>query len=81
MFGVRLAVRVIWKRRKRVRVHLIDRPGIDLPRVDGLLVSRRHREYLLALPSLQIAAGAPPVEPEGRFVAIPRDGVAFYELL
>jgi len=72
---------VIWRRKKRVRVHLIDRPGIDLPRLDGLLVSRRHREYLLALPSLTIAEGSPPIEPEGRFVAIPREGIAFYELL
>jgi len=62
-------------------VHLIDRPGVDLPRVDGLLVSRRHGEYLIGLPSLTIAEGSPPVEPEGRLVAIPRVGVAFYEVL
>ena len=62
-------------------MHLIDRPGIDLPRVDGLLVSRRNREYMIGVPSLTFTAEGNAVTPEGRFVAIPRDGVAFYEIL
>lgn len=72
---------MIWKRKRQVRMHLIDRPGIDLPRVDGLLVSRRHREFLIGVPSLTFTAAGNAVTPEGRFVAIPRDGVAFYEIL
>ena len=72
---------MIWKRARKVRMHLIDRPGIDLPRVDGILVSRRHREYLIGVPSLTFSAEGNAVTPEGRFVAIPRDGVAFYELV
>jgi len=72
---------VTWRRKKRVRVHLVDRPGIDLPRVDGILVSRRHREYMIGVPSLTFSAEGNAVTPEGRFVAIPRDGVAFYEIL
>ena len=70
-----------WKRKRKVRMHLIDRPGIDLPRVDGLLVSRRNREYMIGVPSLTFTAEGNAVTPEGRFVAIPRDGVAFYEIL
>ena len=70
-----------WRRSRRVRVHLIDRPGIDLPRVDGILVSRRNREYMIGVPSLTFTAEGNAVTPEGRFVAIPRDGVAFYEVL
>lgn len=62
-------------------MHLIDRPGSDLPSVEGLLVSRRRGEYLLALPSLLTAVGANPAELESRWVAIPRDRVAFYEVL
>lgn len=72
---------VTWKRARKVRMHLIDRPGIDLPRVDGLLVSRRNREYLIGVPSLMLSTDGNAVTPEGRFVAIPRDSVAFYEIL
>jgi hypothetical protein len=72
---------VKFKRKPRVRLHLVDRPGIDLPRLDGLLVSRRHDEYMLAVPSLVLAAEGNPVTPEGRFVAVPKSGVAFYEIL
>jgi hypothetical protein len=62
-------------------MHLVDRPGVEMPRVDGLLVSRRQREYVIGVPSLMLAAEGNPVTPEGRFIAIPRDGVAFYEIL
>ncbi len=67
-----------WKRRRRVRLHLINE---DLPRVDGLLVSRRRGEYLIAVPELLGAPGAPPVEPAGRLLAVPKTNVAFYEVL
>jgi hypothetical protein len=70
-----------WGRRKRVRLHLIDEPGITLPSIEGLLVSRRRREFVLALPALQFAAGANPVHPEGRIVCVPRERVAFFEVL
>lgn len=69
------------KRKRRVRLHLIDEPGTDLPRIDGLLVSRRNREYLVALPSLMLAADGKPVTPEGHMVAVPSSRVAFYEIL
>lgn len=62
-------------------MHLIGQPGAELPSVEGLLVSRRPDEYLLALPSLLVAAQANPVELESRWVAIPRERVAFYEVL
>jgi hypothetical protein len=67
---------------KRVRVHLADpHPGSNLPSIEGLLVSKRRREILLAVPQLLTAAGANPTELESRYVAIPLERVAFYEVL
>jgi hypothetical protein len=69
-------------RNKRVRVHLADsHPDTNLPSIEGLLVSKRGREFLLAVPRLLTAAGANPAELESRYVAIPRERVAFYEVL
>lgn len=53
----------------------------ELPSVEGLLVSRRHGEYLLAVPSLITAAHSNPDELDSRFLAIPKDRVAFFEVL
>jgi hypothetical protein len=70
------------KRRKRVRMHLIEpNPGVTLPSVEGLLVARRDREYLLALPSLIVAEDAKPISLEAHLVAIPRERVAFFEVI
>lgn len=70
------------KRRKRVRMHLIEpNPAASLPSVEGLLVSRRGREYLLALPALIVAEDAKPIGLESRLVAIPRERVAFFEVI
>lgn len=68
-------------RKRRVRVHLIDQPGTDMPRLEGLLISKRHREYLIGVPQLMLAPDANPVTPEGRYVVVPRERVAFYELI
>lgn len=70
-----------WRRSRRVRVHLEENGTTELPTVDGLLVSRRRREYVIGVPQLTFAAGAEPITPEGRFVVLPRERVAFYELL
>lgn len=64
-----------------MRMHLIDPERGSLPAVEGLLVSKRRREYLLALPSLILAPGASPAELEARWLTIPRERVAFYEVL
>lgn len=70
------------RRKRRVRLHLVeDTPAMSLPTLEGLLVSRLHREYLLAVPSLLLAAGADPVTPQGRFVSVPKSRVAFFEWL
>lgn len=70
------------RRRRRVRVHLMDpSPSVNLPSVEGLLVSRRGGEYLIAVPQLLVAQGANPAELESRYLAIPKDRVAFYEVL
>lgn len=64
-----------------MRVHLIEpHPGVNLPSVEGLLVSRRRGEYLIALPELLVAADAQPTVLQSRLLAIPRERVAFYEL-
>ena len=65
------------KRRKRVRVHMND----QTPSVEGLLVGRRHREYLIAIPKLLLHPDANPTELESRLLAIPRERVAFYEVI
>lgn len=64
-----------------MRVHLIDEPGSQLPSIEGVLVSRRRREYMVAVPKLVIAAGRDPEELQSRALCIPRDRVAFYEVL
>jgi hypothetical protein len=68
--------------KRRVRVHLVEahRNG-GLPSVEGLLVSRRHDEYLIAVPTLLVAPGANPAELDARWLRIPKDRVAFYEVL
>lgn len=70
------------KRAKRVRMHLIDpNPSTQLPSVEGLLVAKRAREYVVALPSLIVAAESPPAVLESRLLVIPRANVAFYEII
>lgn len=64
-------------RRRRVRVHLVG----DLPSIDGYIRSRGRLEYLVEAPQLLTAAGAEPVELASRLVAVPRDRIAFYEVI
>lgn len=68
-------------RKPRVRMHLIDSQDSQLPSVEGILVSRRRREYMLAVPRLLVAPQANPAELESRWLTIPRERVAFYEVL
>lgn len=68
-------------RKRRVRLQLIDPgPGMSLPSVEGLLVARRHREYLVALPQIVTSADGAPIEMAARLVAVPRDRVAWIEV-
>lgn len=70
------------KRAKRVRMHLVEtHPGAELPSVEGLLVSKRGREYVIALPALVVSAEARPTELESQLLVIPRERVAFYEVI
>lgn len=70
------------KLKRRVRVHLVEPAGVEpLPSVEGILMSRRGREYLIALPQLITSAEGIPVVLESRLLAIPRERVAFYEVL
>ena len=69
------------RRKKRVRLHLITPERAELPSIEGLLVSRRRREYLVALPQLLVDPQANPAQLEARWLAIPRERVAFFEIL
>jgi hypothetical protein len=69
------------KRKPRVRVHLVDEKQSQLPSVEGILVSRRRREYMIAVPVLLTHPQANPAELESRWLSIPRERVAFYEVL
>lgn len=72
------------KRAKRVRMQLLDAPGVQLPAVEGLLVARRRREYVLAMPRViteAVVSGGNPTELEARLVEIPRERVVWIERL
>lgn len=69
------------KRKPRVRIHLVDEKQSQLPSVEGILVSRRRREYMLAVPVLLVHPQGNPAELESRWLSIPRERVAFYEVL
>lgn len=70
------------KRKPRVRLHMVDpNPHFRMPSVEGLLISRRHREYAVAVPELITSAEGSNLEMEGRLLVIPREYVAFYEVL
>ena len=62
-------------------MHLAAEQKTELPSVEGILITRRRREYLIAVPSLLLAVGADPAELDARYLAIPRERVAFYEVL
>jgi hypothetical protein len=66
-------------RKRRVRLHLVASDA-DLPSVEGIL-ERRGREYLVSVPELLVAAGGNPQRLEARLLAIPREKIAFYEVL
>lgn len=69
------------RRRKRVRVHLADpHPSTNLPSIEGLLIGKG-AEYVIAVASLLVAQGANPAELDSRYVVIPRERIAFYEVL
>lgn len=67
-------------RKKRIRMHLMDEKGSQLPSIEGLLV-RKGAEYVIAVPRLLFATGAEPAELESRSVVVPRNRIAFYEIL
>lgn len=69
---------MIGKRAKRVRLHCFN----SEPSLEGFLVSRRHSEYVLAVPQLLVAADSPPSPlDDARTVLVPKDNVWFLEVL
>lgn len=69
--------------RRRVRLHLADPgPQVTLPSVEGVLLSRRGREFVIAVPELLVAAGGrTEALADARELRIPRERIAFYEVL
>jgi hypothetical protein len=69
------------RKANRVRIHLTDP---KLPSVEGLLLSRRHRELAVGVPELiteAVTAGGRPTTLESRLLIVPLDRVAFYEVI
>ena len=62
---------------ERVRVHQVG----DRPTVEGILVSRSHRELAIRVPVYLVAPGANPAEPDAREVRVLNEHVACYEVL
>jgi hypothetical protein len=78
---------VIWgKHRRRVRVHLIDPPsqgptfGGTLPSIEGILIHSRP-DFEISLPKLIASTEGSPIELDARSVVVPRERVAFFEVL
>jgi hypothetical protein len=70
------------KRKRRVRVHLIDpNPHFHLPSVEGILIARRRGEYAIAVAELVTDAAANNVQLDSKLLMIPAANVAFYEVL
>lgn len=70
-------------RRPRVRMHLMDAPGVELPSIEGLLASRPtfwRREYVIAIPVLIPTVDGNPVPVDSPFMVIAENRVAFYEM-
>lgn len=65
------------KRKRRVRLHLTPD---GLPSVEGLLVSNGRGDFVIAVPKL-LTLSEGPVELDSRWLTVPRDRVAFYEVL
>jgi hypothetical protein len=73
---------VLSKRKRRVRLHLIDpNPHFHLPSVEGILVSRRGGEYAVAVAELVTDAAANNVQLDSKLLIVPAGNVAFYEVL
>lgn len=74
---------MIGKRARRVRVHLFDRdPRVVNPSIEGVLVRRVGREFHLAVPEIVAAPDRDPIPLDSaRVLVIPRENVAFFEVL
>lgn len=74
----------MWPRRAaaRVRVHLAESDAnAPLPSLEGLLLSKRGREFTLAVPHIVFSAEAGPRPLDSKLAVVPRERVAFYEVL
>lgn len=65
-------------RKKQVRVHMINK---DLPTIEGYKERPMGREFMVRRPKLLVEAQGNPVELESQLLAIPRENIAFYEIL
>ncbi len=66
-------------RAPRVRLHYFD---TQAPSVEGLLVSRRHREYVIAIPELLTSErDEDRVKLASQRLLVPREAVSMVEVL
>ena len=70
----------MFRRKKRVRLHLVDEPGVNFPSPEGLLI-RTRPDFELAVPRLIMSPGGNPAELDSKRLVVPRERVAFYEVL
>jgi hypothetical protein len=68
-------------RKRRVRVHLRESPGEELPSVEGLLLSKWGAEIVIGLPELHLSPEGVPARLASRQLVIPRERVAFWEII
>ena len=62
-------------------MHLITPERVELPSVEGLLVSRRRGEYLIGVPALLVDPQKDPDLLASQWLAIPKERVAFFEVI
>lgn len=64
-------------------MHLVDAPGVPLPSVEGVLLGldRGLGEYRIAVAELRWSAGGNPDVLEAQELRVPRERVAFYEVV
>ncbi len=65
--------------KRSVRLHLVDRPGVPAPTLEGVLVGRFAGHYVLLVPKL-VQSGGAPIELEG-VVEVPTEQVLFLQVL
>lgn len=65
--------------KRRVRIHLEDKPGVVMPSLEGILIGRKAGHYILLVPKL-IHSTDQSIALEG-MVEVPAERVVFVQIL